>query len=116
MVGADFVWNLYQNSGPALQILLILGGGYIWKHDIEPRLKDLEQTQEDRRDRWDEQELNAQERTLLIDDAHGRLDEVDEAVERLKRRVRGIESSYAVDHEKAPNGWTSGDPEPEGDD
>lgn len=104
MVGLEFVWSLYQNSGPALQFVLILGVAYVWKHDIEPRLTDLEQTQENRSDRWSDQELNAQERAMLIDDAHERVDDIEAITSRLKTRVRGLEQAHAIEHENDVNG------------
>lgn len=98
MVGLDFVWSIYQNSGPALQIIVILGVAYVWKHDVQPRLDELEQTQENRGDRWQDQSLNSQERTMLIDDAHTRVDDIEDTVERLKTRLRAIEHAHAAAH------------------
>lgn len=108
MVGLDFIWELYQNSGPALQIIIILGLAYVWKHDIQPRINDLETTQERRDDRWDDQELNAQERAMLIDNAHERVDDIEVITDRLKKRVRGIEQAYACEHGERPNPGISG--------
>lgn len=108
MVGFDFLWTLYQNSGPALQAVIIIGGAYVWLHDIRPRLNEVEQTQEQRANRWEEAGLNSQETSLLLDDAHSRIDDQEDVVQRLKERVRGIEQAYAVDHGKAPNGFTRG--------
>lgn len=106
MVGiSDLIWA-YQNSGPALLLAMLAGAGYVYRHDILPRLNSLERTQERRDDKWQDQELNAQERALLIDDAHSRADQLEETMQRLKERVRDIEQSYAVDHGTIPNGFT----------
>lgn len=107
MVGLSDVFWVYQNSGPALLFVLLAGGAYVWRHDLQPRLQELEQVQEDRRDRWQDQELNAQERALLVDNAQERLDQVDQAIERLKRRVRSIEQNYAVDHGAVPEDYSA---------
>lgn len=108
MVGvSDLLWA-YQQSGPALLLLLLAGAAYAWQHDIRPRLEQIEQQQEKRGDRWEQQQLNAQERALLIDDAQERVDQVENAITRLKTRVRDIEQEYAADHGRVP-----GDPDPE---
>lgn len=109
MVGVSDLFWVYQNSGPALLFALAAGMLYVWRHDIHPRLHDLEETQEQRRDRWDEQELNAQERAILIDDAHTRVDDIEEVTERLKRRVRGIEHAYAAQTGETPSGYRPDD-------
>lgn len=106
MVGLSDLFWAYQNSGPAMLFLLAVGGAYAWKHDIQPRLKDLERTQEDRGDRVDDMELNARERTLLINDAHDRTDGLEDAVTRLRERLRGIEQRIAAEHGKTPPGFT----------
>lgn len=112
MPAADFLFSLYQNSGPALQIIIILGGTYVWLHDLKPRLNEVEQTQEQRAERWDEQELNAQERTLLLDDAQGRLKQLEDAYDRLRNRLRALEQSHAAEHGERPDcgsKWDGGD-------
>jgi hypothetical protein len=98
MVGLEFLWSIYENSGPALQIILILGGATVLKYELLPRLDELETTQENRDDRWTDQSLNAQERAMLIDDAHGRVDDVSETMSRLKDRVRALEHAHAAEH------------------
>jgi len=107
MVGlSDAIW-IYQNSGPALLVILILGGGYVWKHEVQPRLNDLERTQEERGDRWEDHRVDARERILLIDDAHERVDQVEDAIQRLQDRLRDIEQAYARDHgEAVPDRFT----------
>jgi hypothetical protein len=108
MVGLSDAFWVYQNSGPALLVLIVLGGGYVWRHDIQPRLADLEQTQEQRGDRWEDHRLDARERTLLIDDAQERVDQVEDAVQRLQDRLRDIEQAYARDRgEAVPDRFTN---------
>ena len=97
MVGLESLLWAYQNSGPALLVMLSFVAGYVYRHDILPRLQEVEQTQEERAERWEDQQLNAQERTLLLDDAHERVDDVEKAVQRLKKRVRGIEQALAAE-------------------
>lgn len=97
MVGLTDLWSLYQNSGPFLIFTLTLVVAYIWKFELQPRLDDLEDTQDQRGDKWQDQRLNAQERTMLIDDAHNRLDDVGQSVQRLKARLRSLEQTIAAD-------------------
>jgi len=104
MVGLSDLFWVYQNSGPALLFGMIIGAAYLWKWEIHPWLEDLEQTQEKHADNWDEQSLNSQERTLLIDDTATRVDDVEDALTRLKQRVRDIEQNYAADHGEVVNG------------
>lgn len=108
MVGVSDLFWLYQNSGPLLLFLLLAGGTYVWRHDLQPRLKALEETQEARADKWESQQLNAQERAILLDDAHDRTDQIEQAVQRLKRRVRGLEQEYAADAGRPPAGAPGG--------
>jgi len=98
MVGLADLFYVYQNSGPALLFGLIAGGTYIWKQDLQPRLRELETTQQSHGERWQEHALNAQERTLLLDDVTTRVEDVEDAQERLNARVREIEQKYAIEH------------------
>lgn len=98
MVGLDTVWFAYQNSGPFLLFVLLAGMAYVWRHDIQPRLQDLEATQEARGSRWQDHELNAQERALLLDDAHERIDGMEEAVDNLRDRLLDVQHRVAAEH------------------
>lgn len=111
MVGLSDLFWAYQNSGPALLFILVSGATLVWKMDIQPRLKDLEQTQEERGDRWADQRLNSRERAMLLEDAHERADDIEVVMSQLKERVRGIEQAYAIEHGKAPGeGFTRSAP------
>ena len=93
----DLFW-VYQNSGPALLFILVVLVGYAWKHDVAPRLDAIEATQEDRGDELQERALSAQERDILLDNAHKRIDQAEQALHRLKARVRNIEQAVAAEH------------------
>lgn len=109
MVGLGLAFDLYQNAGPALQAVLILAVVGTWRLGIKPRLDALETVQEERGEHLADAELTRQEHDILLDHAHRRIDDHDDAVADLKERLRGIERAYAVDHGKAPNGFTRGE-------
>jgi uncharacterized protein HemX len=98
MVGLGDIWFAYQNSGPLLLFVMIVGGALVYRRDIQPRLQNLEETQEQRASRWQDHELNAQERALLLDDAHERIDGVEEAVDRLRERLLEVQHAVAAEH------------------
>lgn len=104
MSGAfELFWRLYQNSPPAILALLFASFWYAWKHDINPRLRSLEQTQEQRGKKWDQRNLNAQEQTLIIDDNASRIDDVEAAVQRLRNRLSHLESGVASETDWSPD-------------
>lgn len=112
MVGLSDLWWAYQNSGPLLLFIIAAGGAAVYHWSLRPRLDrmqarldDLESTQEQRGDRWADHELDARERALLLDEAHETIDQVEDAVERLKMRVRGLEQQFAIEHGEGPEAF-----------
>lgn len=79
---------------------LIVGGAilvYIRKV-LKPRLRDVEETQEERADRWEDQGVNSRERAVLIDDNAERVDQLEEVYDRLRQRVNRLERQFAAEH------------------
>lgn len=111
MVGASDAFWLYQNSGPLLIFVLLSMMAYVWKFDLTPRLDALESTQEDRGDELQERALSAQERDILLDDAQSRIEQVEQAEQRLRKRLRAIEQAFAAEHGRDPvdDDWTATD-------
>lgn len=97
MVGVDDLFWFYQNADTAILLALTVGAYIVWKRDVQPRLQELEQTQERRAERWADQNLSDQERDILLDDAHERIDGVDQAVGRLRDRLRRLETCVAAE-------------------
>lgn len=79
---------------------LVVGGAilvYI-RRVLKPRLRDVEETQEERADRWEDQGVNSRERAVLIDDNAERVDQLEEVYGRLRQRVNRLERQFAAEH------------------
>lgn len=97
MVGVEDLVFVYQNADTAILLGLSFGVYVVWKREVQPRLLNLEQTQEERKEKWAEQHLSGQERDILLDDAHGRIDAVEKAVSRLRARLQTLENGVAAE-------------------
>jgi len=98
----DVAWFVYQNSGPALDLgfiaLVVLG----YQYEIRPRLDDLETVQDDHADTLQDKALNGQERDIMLENAHerldgndGRHDQAEEARASLRARISRLERREA---------------------
>lgn len=65
---------------------------------LKPRLRDVEETQEERADRWENQGVDSRERAVLIDDNAERVDQLEEVYGRLRQRVSRLERQFAAEH------------------
>lgn len=97
MVGVDDLFWFYQNADTGILLALSIGAYIVWKREIQPRLNALEQTQRKRASKWRDQHLSGQERDLLLDDAHERIDDVEGAVARLRSRLQNLETGIAAE-------------------
>lgn len=97
MPGVEDLFWLYQNADTGILLFMTVGAAYIWKRDIQPRLNDLETVQDQRSDKWSEQHLNDQERDILLDNAHDRLDQQEQAVRNLRNRLQRLERGVAAE-------------------
>lgn len=109
MAGVDDLFWLYQNADTAILLAVSLAAYIAWKRDIQPRLMALEDVQERRGEKWDDQKLSGQERDLLLDDAHDRIGRVEDAVARLRERLRRLENGVAAE----TGFYRGGDAEPD---
>lgn len=107
MVPWGLVSEFYQSSGPAFQFLNLaaLAYGYkaIWKAQVQPWLSDLQNQQDHHGEKLAERAINAGERDVLLEDAHQRLDQAEDARVSLRDRLTRLEQRYASDHEFNPD-------------
>lgn len=99
----EIAWLIYTNSGPALNLVFIGMVVLGWKYEIQPRLDALEDTQDDHGDSLQERNLNATERDILLENAHDRLDNADEARTSLRQRLTRLENAVAHEIEGNPD-------------
>jgi hypothetical protein len=108
----DVAWFVYSNSGPALDLafigLVVLG----YKFEIQPRLTDLEDVQDDHADDLQNKALNASERDVMLENAHERVDDAEDLAQQaeearasLRARINRLERREA---------WRSGGGEDDG--
>lgn len=98
MIAWELFWDVYQDSGPALQVVLIGLLTYIWRVRIQPRLDRLEETQSAHADDLQDKALDHRERDVLLSQAHNRLDNAKQARESLRKRIRRVERRVDQDH------------------
>lgn len=101
MAGADLV-QMADWLDPVATVLVGAAILVYIRVVIQPRLSDVEDTQDNREDRLDDAKMTRQELTLLVDDNAEHVDQVDDAVTRLKKRVRALEQAFAVHHGHRP--------------
>jgi hypothetical protein len=65
---------------------------------LKPRLQEVEETQEERARRWEEQGIDSRERAILIDDNAERVNQLEEVFRRLRSRVSRLERQFAAEH------------------
>lgn len=92
MPGAwDLFFDVYQNSGPALQLALLAIIAVGWERHVKPRLDRLERVQRDHADDLQDRALNHAERDVMLEKAHERLDRASDARKSLRERLRYVE-------------------------
>jgi len=99
----EIAWLIYTNSGPALNLVFIGMVVLGWKYEIQPRLDALEDTQEDHGDNLQDKRLDAHERDILLENAHDRLDNADEARTSLRGRLTRLENAVAYQIDGNPD-------------
>lgn len=94
----DVAWAIYSNSGPAMQVITLVVVVLGYKYEIAPRLDALETKTSSHGDDLQEQELEAAERDIMLQNAHQRLDKAKDARDDLRQRLTRLEHQYAFDH------------------